>query len=227
LEGFSRNLRPNEIIDQIIAIEGESGEKIDNIVFMGMGEPLANFENVMRAIRIINASWGLGIGARHITVSTSGLAPQIKKLADEPLQIRLAISLHAATDDVRNQIMPINRRYNLETLLSACDYYAAHKKQRLTFEYILIAGVNDADVQAHFLARHARRLSAKVNLIPYNTVEDLDWSRPSRNRQEKFLSILRAHKISATLRREKGHDIDAACGQLRLQTKREAEAGVV
>jgi len=192
LEGFSRNLRPNEIIDQIIAIEGESGEKIDNIVFMGMGEPLANFENVMRAIRIINASWGLGIGARHITVSTSGLAPQIRRLADEPLQIRLAISLHAATDEVRNQIMPVNRRYNIETLLSACDYYAARKKQRLTFEYILIAGINDSDVQADLLVRHARRLSAKVNLIPYNTVEDLDWSRPSRNRQEKFLSILLA-----------------------------------
>ena len=227
LEGFSRNLRPNEIIDQIIAIEGESGEKIDNIVFMGMGEPLANFENVMRAIRIINASWGLGIGARHITVSTSGLAPQIKKLADESFQVRLAISLHAATDEVRNQIMPVNRKYNIETLLSACDYYALRKKQRLTFEYILIAGVNDADAQAYLLARHARRLSAKVNLIPYNTVEDLDWSRPSRNRQERFLSILREHKIPATLRREKGHDIDAACGQLRLQTKREVEAGVV
>ena len=227
LEGFSRNLRPNEIIEQIIAIEGATGEKIDNIVFMGMGEPLANFSNVMRAIRIINASWALGIGARHITVSTSGLAPQIKKLADEPLQIRLAISLHAATDEVRNQIMPINRKYNIETLLSACDYYASRKKQRLTFEYILIAGVNDADDQAYLLARHARKLSAKVNLIPYNTVEGLGWSRPSRNRQEKFLSILHAQKIPATLRREKGHDIDAACGQLRLQSKREVEAGVL
>ena len=220
LEGFSRNLRANEIIDQIIAIERVSGEKIDNIVFMGMGEPLANFENVMRAIRIVNAPWGLGIGARHITLSTSGLAPQIKKLADEPLQIRLAVSLHGATDEVRNQIMPVNRKYNIETLLSACDYYAERKKQRLTFEYILIAGVNDSDEQAHLLAQHARRLFAKVNLIPYNTVEGLPWSRPSRNRQEKFLSILRAHKIAATLRREKGHDIDAACGQLRLQTRR-------
>ena len=220
LEGFSRNLRANEIIDQIIAIERVSGEKIDNIVFMGMGEPLANFENVMRAIRIVNAPWGLGIGARHITLSTSGLAPQIKKLADEPLQIRLAVSLHGATDEVRNQIMPVNRKYNIETLLSACDYYAERKKQRLTFEYILIAGVNDSDKQAHLLAQHARRLFAKVNLIPYNAVEDLEWSRPSRSRQEKFLSILRAHKISATLRREKGHDIDAACGQLRLQTSR-------
>jgi 23S rRNA (adenine2503-C2)-methyltransferase len=220
LEGFSRNLGPNEIIDQIIAIEGASGETIDNIVFMGMGEPLANFSNVIRAIRIINAPWALGIGARHITVSTSGLAPQIKKLADEPLQIRLAISLHAATDEVRNQIMPINRKYNIETLLSACDYYAGRKKQRLTFEYILIAGVNDSDDQAYLLARHAKKLSAKVNLIPYNTVEGLPWSRPSRNRQEEFLSILRTHKIAATLRREKGHDIDAACGQLRLQTRR-------
>lgn len=220
LEGFSRNLRPNEIIDQIIAIEGASGEMIDNIVFMGMGEPLANFDNVMRAICIINASWGLGIGARHITVSTSGLAPQIRKLADEAVQIRLAVSLHGATDKVRNQIMPINRKYNIETLLSACDYYASRKKQRLTFEYILIAGVNDADDQAYLLARHAKKLSAKVNLIPYNTVEGLPWSRPSRNRQEKFLSILRAHKIAATLRQEKGHDINAACGQLRLQTSR-------
>jgi 23S rRNA (adenine2503-C2)-methyltransferase len=220
LDGFSRNLRPNEIVDQIIAVERESGEKIDNIVFMGMGEPLANLDNLMRAIRIINAPWGLGIGARHITLSTSGLAPQIKKLADEPLQIRLAISLHGATDDVRNQIMPINRRYNIEMLLAACDYYAARKKQRLTFEYILIAGMNDADEQAHLLAKHARRLSAKVNLIPYNTVVGLPWSRPSQDRQEKFLSILRKHGVAATLRREKGHDIEAACGQLRLQTKR-------
>jgi 23S rRNA (adenine2503-C2)-methyltransferase len=188
---------------------------------MGMGEPLANFDHVMRAIRILNAPWGLGIGARHITVSTSGLAPQIRKLADEPLQIRLAISLHGATDEVRNQIMPINRRYNLETLLSACDYYVKRKKQRLTFEYILIAGVNDTDKQAHLLARRAHRLSAKVNLIPYNTVQGLPWSRPSQNRQEEFLSILHRHGILATLRREKGGDIDAACGQLRLQTKRE------
>jgi 23S rRNA (adenine2503-C2)-methyltransferase len=116
--------------------------------------------------------------------------------------------------------MPINRRYNIETLLSACDYYALRKKQHLTFEYILIEGVNDSDEQARLLARHARRVKAKVNLIPYNTVRGLPWTRPSQDRQEKFLSILRAHGIAATLRREKGHDIDAACGQLRLQTKK-------
>jgi len=223
LEGFSRNLRPNEIVDQIIATEREGGEKIDNIVFMGMGEPLANFDNLLSAIRIINAPWGLGIGARHITVSTSGLAPQIRKLADQPLQIRLAISLHGATDAVRNRIMPINRRYSIETLLAACDDYVSRKKQRLTFEYILIENVNDSEEQAHLLAKHARRLRAKVNLIPYNTVEGLPWSRPSRDRQEKFVAILREHEVPATLRREKGHDIDAACGQLRLQTRRELQ----
>src|SRR5205823_3470536 len=191
LEGWTRNLDAGEIVQQLIEIEKKSGEKIDNVVFMGMGEPLANLGNLLRAIKIINAPWGLGIGARHITVSTSGLAPQIRKLADEPLQIRLAISMHGATDEVRGQIMPINRRYNVETLLSACDYYAARKKQRLTFEYILIGGVNDSDEQARLLGRRAKRLSAKVNLIPYNTVHGLPWSRPSEDRQEKFLSILR------------------------------------
>jgi 23S rRNA (adenine2503-C2)-methyltransferase len=187
---------------------------------------LANLKNVMSAIRIINAPWGLGIGARHITVSTSGLAPQIRKLADEPLQIRLAISLHGATDEVRNQIMPINRRYNLETLLAACDYYAQHKKQRLTFEYILIENVNDSPDQARRLGRIARRLGAKINLIPYNTVHGLPWTRPSPEQQEHFLSILRQADVAATLRREKGHDIDAACGQLRLQTKRELQSTI-
>ena len=223
LEGFSRNLRPNEIVDQIIAVERETGEKIDNIVFMGMGEPLANLENVLCAIRIINAPWGLGIGARHITVSTSGLAPQIRKLADDPLQIRLAISLHGATDEVRNQIMPINRRYNLDKLFEACDYYTKRKKQRLTFEYILIDNVNDSPEQARGLSRIARRLGVKVNLIPYNTVQGLPWSRPQPEEQEQFLSILRGNGVAATLRREKGHDIEAACGQLRLQTKRELQ----
>jgi 23S rRNA (adenine2503-C2)-methyltransferase len=220
LDGFSRNLDAGEIVQQLLAVEKASGEKINNVVFMGMGEPLANFSNVVRAIRIINAPWGLEIGARHITVSTSGLAPQIRKLADESLQSRLAISLHGATDLVRNKIMPVNRKYDLTSLLSACEYYANRKKQCIYFEYILIAGVNDAEEQAHLLAGHARRLNAKVNLIPYNRVEGLEWSRPSRARQERFLSILREHGTVATLRHEKGHDIDAACGQLRLQTWR-------
>ena len=221
LEGWTRNLEAGEIVQQLIAVEQTSGEKIDNVVFMGMGEPLANFKNLVRAIQIINAPWGLEIGARHITVSTSGLAPQIRQLASEPTQFRLALSLHGATDDVRSQIMPVNRKYPLKVLLEACDYYVAQKK-RLMFEYILIGGVNDSDEQAHALAAHARRLFAKVNLIPYNTVEGLEWSRPPRARQERFHAILREHGITATLRREKGHDIAAACGQLRLQVKRGA-----
>ncbi len=140
LDGWTRNLDAAEIVQQLLAVEKASGERIDNVVFMGMGEPLANFANVVRAIRIINAPWGMEIGARHITVSTSGLAPQIRQLADEPLQSRLAISLHGATDEVRNRIMPVNRKYDLKALLSACDYYASRKKQRIYFEYILIAG---------------------------------------------------------------------------------------
>lgn len=226
LDGWTRNLDAGEIVQQLIGVEQRSGEKIDNVVFMGMGEPLANLKNLKRAIQIINQPWGLEIGARHITVSTSGLAPQIRELAEDPMQFRLALSLHGATDEVRSQIMPVNRKYPLPVLLEACDAYVA-KKRRMMFEYILINGINDTDEQAHALAKIARRLSAKINLIPYNTVEGLEWSRPSRNRQERFHSILREHGVVATLRREKGHDIAAACGQLRLQTKRaEAEANV-
>ncbi len=218
LEGWIRNLHAGEIVEQIMKVEELSGEKINNLVFMGMGEPLANFESVMRAISIINAPWGVGIGARHITLSTSGLAPKIKELADQPLQVRLAVSLHGATDEVREQIMPVNRKYNIATLLEACDYWTRRKKQKLTFEYILIDQVNDTTEQALALGKIATRLEAKINLIPYNTVEGLPWARPSLRRQDHFLSILKRQRVSATIRREKGHDIEAACGQLRLQT---------
>ena len=220
LDGWKRNLRADEIVNQIMMVEEASGERIDNIVFMGMGEPLANYDNLMRAIQIINAPWGIGIGARHITISTSGLVPQIRQLADQPLQIRLAVSLHGASDDVRSRIMPINRKYNLSALLDACRYFTSRKKQRITFEFILIAQVNDSDEQARQLAKHARALEAKVNLIPYNKVEGLDWTQPSSDRQKKFLAVLRAADVRGTLRREKGDDIAAACGQLRLQTQR-------
>ena len=207
-----------EIVEQILRVEEASGETVNNLVFMGMGEPLANYEQLLRAVGIINAPWGIGLGARHITVSTSGLAPQIRQLADQPLQIRLAISLHGATDEVRARIMPVNRKYPLAELMDACRYYHARKKQKLTFEYILIDGVNDSAEQAHALVRWASDLEAKVNLIPYNTVEGLEWSRPPVARQQAFQDILRSHGVGATLRREKGHDIDAACGQLRRQT---------
>ena len=221
IDGWKRNLHPGEIVEQLLKAEALSGERVNNIVFMGMGEPLANFDALMRAIGIINAPWGIHLGARHITVSTSGLAPRIRELADQPLQIRLAVSLHGATDAVREEIMPVNRKYPLAVLLEACAYYIQKKKQFLTFEYILIDHLNDTAEQARALAQHARALRAKVNLIPYNTVEGLPWSRPSRERQNAFLALLKRQDVAATIRTEKGHDIDAACGQLRLRTERE------
>ena len=219
LDGWSRNLSAGEIVEQVLRVEELSGEKINNIVFMGMGEPLANFANLMRAVTIINAPWGVHLGARHITISTSGLAPQIRELAEQPLQVRLAISLHGATDEVRSQIMPVNRKYPLAVLLEACAFYTARKKQWLTFEYILIEGVNDRPEDAAALVRVARKVQGvKVNCIPYNKVEGLDWKRPNEARQDAFMAVLAAARIPATLRREKGHDIAAACGQLRRQT---------
>jgi 23S rRNA (adenine2503-C2)-methyltransferase len=224
LEGFKRNLTPGEIVAQVIETERATGVGINNLVFMGMGEPLANYASLMKALHLINEPWGLGIGARHITISTSGLAPQIRELAEQPLQIRLALSLHGATDDVRQQIMPVNRKYPLAELLDACAEYQAKKRKMMTLEYILIENVNDMPAQAVALAKHARRLHAKVNLIPYNTVEGLEWRRPSDHAIDDFAAILRDAHVTATVRREKGHDIDAACGQLRLkQLKADAQ----
>jgi 23S rRNA (adenine2503-C2)-methyltransferase len=234
LEGFKRNLGVEEMVDQVLAVEREAKSQnrdlianlstprlVSNLVIMGMGEPLANYEHLMCALKILNASWGGGIGARKITISTSGLVPQILKLAEEPLQFRLALSLHGATDDVRNRIMPVNKKYPLRELASGCEFYLQKKGQMLTFEYILIRGVNDGMDQVKPLALLARRLKAKVNLIPYNRVEGLPWERPEEHVQESFLAALQKQKVIATLRREKGHDIDAACGQLRLRTERE------
>jgi 23S rRNA (adenine2503-C2)-methyltransferase len=229
LEGWKRNLLPEEIVGQVLAVErlcqagaGASQTRmVSNLVIMGMGEPLANYDNLLKALRILNAPWGGGIGARKITVSTSGLAPQIKRLADEPEQFRLAISLHGATDSVRDKIMPVNRKYPLAALVAAGEYYQARKGKMITLEYILIAGVNDDLAQVKPLAGVAKRLNAKINLIPYNHVEGLPWERPEESAQEAFLAGVEKLGATATLRREKGGDIDAACGQLRLRTERE------
>ena len=237
LEGWKRNLGVEEIVEQVLAaerignLESDStgsappasqtgGRVVDNLVIMGMGEPLANYDNLLKALKILNAPWGGGIGARKITISTSGLAPQIRKLAEEPLQFRLAISLHGATDETRGKIMPVNRKYPLAELTAACEHYLRKRGRMITFEYILIAGVNDGPEQVKPLARLAHRLNARVNLIPYNKVEGLPWERPEEDIQEAFLTSLKKEKVTATLRREKGHDIDAACGQLRLKTER-------
>jgi len=225
LAGFTRNLTAAEIVEQIVQVEAYAQERVDNLVFMGMGEPLANYGHVTKAIEILNAEWGIGIGARHMTVSTSGVAPQIKKLADFPLQIRLAISLHGASDEVRNKIMPVNQKYNLDELFAALAYWRSKRKQHITFEYILIQDVNDGIDQAHRLAKRAKGLEAKVNLIPYNTVEGLPWVRPTEKHQDEFRDVLLNAGVKATLRREKGHDIAAACGQLRL--RQETELGII
>ncbi|RPJ35855.1 MAG: 23S rRNA (adenine(2503)-C(2))-methyltransferase RlmN [Verrucomicrobiaceae bacterium] len=225
LAGFTRHLDPAEIAGQVLAAEQLSGERVDNLVFMGMGEPLANLDNLLEAIALITGEKTLHLGARHLTISTSGLVPQIRQLAEHPQQIRLAISLHGATDEVRQQIMPINRKWPVAELFDALDYWNTRKNQKLTLEYILIDGVNDSLEQAAILSRHARRLHAKVNLIPYNTVEGLEWKRPSDTRCRAFRDVLKNAGVSATLRLEKGHDIDAACGQLRL--KQETEEGII
>jgi len=224
LAGFTRNLDPGEIVSQILEAERISGEKVNNVVFMGMGEPLANYRNLLKAVEILNAEWGVGIGARRITVSTSGVAPRIRDLADQPLAIRLALSLHGATDEVRQRIMPVNRKYPLEVLFEALQHWRSRKKQKVTFEYIMIDGLNDTPEQAAELAKRARSISAKVNLIPYNSVADFPWARSTRQAQKDFLSVLERAGVPATIRLEKGHDIDAACGQLRLREETESAA---
>ncbi|MDA8774396.1 23S rRNA (adenine(2503)-C(2))-methyltransferase RlmN [Opitutales bacterium] len=218
LEGLKRNLSTGEILGQIILAREKAGKRIDNLVFMGMGEPLANLPALIPALDIILSPKGIGIGARHITLSTSGLVPKILDLAKYPAQIRLAISLHGGDDQTRNKIMPINERYPLNELLEACEKFIDARKKMITLEYILIKGINDDLSQASLLAKHARRLNAKVNLIPYNQVEGLNWKRPEIAQINSFRDLVEKEKAPrVTLRMEKGHDIDAACGQLRLQ----------
>ncbi len=233
LMGLKRDLNAGEIVAQLLQVcyredaydpRAHTGlASFDNIVVMGMGEPLANYEVMIRALTIINAAWGFGFGARRITLSTSGLVPNILKLANEPIGVRLAISLHGATDQVREQIMPINKAYPLAKLIPAVRTFAEKHGRMITLEFILIEGVNDMLEQAEKLRDIAHDLHAHVNLIPYNTVEGLPWKRPSATRQERFADVLRRARVSVTLRREKGHDIDAACGQLRLKTEKERE----
>ncbi len=235
LDGWKRNLLAGEIIAQVMCAAAHIAQKrggaqartlsgIDNIVFMGMGEPLANFDNVVRAVEILHADWGLGLGARRITISTSGLAPQIRRLAEVPVQFRLAVSLHGATNQVRSAIMPVNNAYPLEELLPAIKAFNEKRGRMVTLEYILIEDVNDALSHAAALSDIARDLHAHVNLIPYNPVPDLVWKRPNLRRQKAFCEVLSRAKTSFTIRRQKGDDIDAACGQLRLRKQREKEA---
>jgi 23S rRNA (adenine2503-C2)-methyltransferase len=231
LDGFKRDLSAGEIVAQLLHVCHREDARtprartelasFDNIVVMGMGEPLANYDALIRALTIVNAEWGLGFGARRITVSTSGLVPKILRLAEEPLGFRLAVSLHGATDEVREKIMPVNKAWPLAKLIPAVRAFSERHGRMVTLEFILIEDVNDSLPQAERLRDLARDLHAHVNLIPYNAVEGLPWKRPSLTRQERFATILRDARVSVTLRREKGHDIDAACGQLRLRTEKD------
>lgn len=230
LAGFKRNLMVAEVVSQLMHIckmedahtkrAKEEIASFDNIVFMGMGEPLANYDTLVQTIKILNAEWGLNFGARRITVSTSGLAPRIMQLAQEGVAVRLAISLHGATNEVRSQIMPVNKKYPLEELIPAAKAFKEKHGRMLTLEFIMIEDINDSLDQAKELTKIARELHAHVNCIPYNKVEGLEWKRPSVRRQDAFVDVLRKGGVSVTIRREKGHDINAACGQLRLKTEK-------
>jgi 23S rRNA (adenine2503-C2)-methyltransferase len=234
LAGWKRDLSAGEIVAQLLQVcfcedartpraKAELAS-FDNIVVMGMGEPLANYDALIAALTILNGDWGLGFGARRITISTSGLVPKILRLADEPMGFRLAVSLHGATDEVRTRIMPVNKAYPLAKLLPAVKAFTERHGRMATLEFILIEDVNDSLEQARALRAIALDLHAHVNLIPYNSVEGLPWRRPDAMRQQAFAEVLRKAGISVTLRREKGHDIAAACGQLRLKTERERAA---
>lgn len=214
-EGFVRNLKASEIEGQIIAVEKHMNEKISNVVYMGIGEPLDNYDNVVRSIRIINSPNGLGIGARHISLSTCGLADNIYKLADENIQATLSISLHATTDKKRKEIMPVAKKYSIAEIIDASKYYISKTKRRISFEYALINNVNDSKEDAIALSKLLRGMIAHVNLIPINEIKEEDYKKSLEKNVENFMNYLNGAGIVTTVRRELGKDIDAACGQLR------------
>lgn len=212
---FVRNLTSGEIVEQIIRVEQDTGERISNVVLMGIGEPLDNYENVVNAIRLINHPKGLNIGARHISISTSGLVPKIYQLAEENIQCTLSISLHATDNQKRSSMMPVNNTYPIEQLLQACKDYIAKTNRRISFEYALAKDNNDNLQDAKQLVKLLRGMLCHVNLIPINKIENGNFVKSSNENIMSFRDYLNNHGIVATIRRELGSDIDAACGQLR------------
>ena len=212
---FIRSLTSGEIVEQILAVERDNNIKISNVVFMGIGEPLDNYDNVVNAIKIINNSKGINIGARHISISTSGLVPKIYRLAEENIQCTLSISLHATTDEKRSSMMPVNDRYNIAELLQACRDYMEKTNRRISFEYALAKDNNDNLEDAKRLVKLLKGMTCHVNLIPINKIENGSFTKSSNENIIKFRDYLNEHGIVATIRRELGSDIDAACGQLR------------
>jgi 23S rRNA (adenine2503-C2)-methyltransferase len=218
--GKVRDLKASEMVDQVMSIDSDYG-KISNIVLMGSGEPFDNYDEVMKFIKIVNNPYGLGIGSRHITISTCGIIPKIYQFADEKLQVNLSISLHAPNDELRTQLMPINKAYPLEELMKACKYYIEKTRRRITFEYSLIEGVNDKKEHAYQLADLLKGMLCHVNLIPINYVKEIGFKKAANEKVMMFKKIIENAGISCTVRRELGSDIEAACGQLRRKYLKE------
>lgn len=213
--GLVRRLEPSELLDQVLFSQLDSGLAISNIVLMGIGEPLDNFDNVMRFLELVNSPDGMNIGMRHISLSTCGLVDKIEQLAERDLQLTLSVSLHSPDDESRSKIMPVNRRWPVDTLLSACRDYFAKTGRRISFEYTMISGVSDSPEQAQLLAKKLAGMGAHVNMIPLNNVTESGLHTSSRQAIRRFQTILEENGVTATLRRTLGSDIDASCGQLR------------
>lgn len=224
LDGLERNLLPSEMLDQVYAIQLDTEERVSNVVVMGTGEPLDNYDNLLIFLRMLTDENGLHISQRNVTVSTCGLVPQMNRLAEEKLQITLALSLHAATDEKRRKLMPIADRYSIRELMEACRHYFDCTGRRITLEYSLVGGVNDTDRDAEELSALAGPLGCHVNLIPVNPIKERDFVQSEASRIRSFQNKLEKNKINGTIRREMGRDIDGACGQLRRRTMHAMEA---
>jgi 23S rRNA (adenine2503-C2)-methyltransferase len=213
--GFDRHLSPGEMMGQILAIQNDTGKRIGNVVMMGIGEPLDNYDNVVRFLKLVNHPEGLNIGYRHISLSTCGLIPEMLRLSKENMPITLSISLHAPNDEIRVKIMPINKKYSIDKIIEACKIYTEVTKRRISFEYALIQGTNDSKDNALELSKKIKGMLCHVNLIPVNAVVGTEMQKSSRQQIEIFRSVLERYGIETTVRRELGSDINAACGQLR------------
>lgn len=226
LGGFKRSLFPGEILSQLYTAQRDLGERISHIVLMGMGEPLDNYDNVMRFLELITDEKGLNLSMRNISLSTCGIVPKIHELLDKHMQLTLSISLHAPSDELRSRIMPINKRYSVDELIKVCRKYAAETSRRISFEYAMLSGVNDSDECALLLASKLKGMLCHVNLIPVNEVAESPFKPSSHERVERFVDILSKNGINATVRRKLGSDIDASCGQLRQKENKNRMKGV-
>ncbi len=223
IDGLVRNLTAAEMLDQVYSIQKSLGERISNIVIMGSGEPMDNYDNIVKFVRLITSSDGLNISQRNITISTCGIVPRMRKLAEEGLQVTLALSLHAPNDEIRRNLMPIAKTYSIEDILSACSYYFEKTGRRVSYEYSLVRGVNDNKEEAKRLIELLKHMKGHINLIPVNPIEERDYKESSKKAIYEFKNELERNGLNVTIRREMGRDIDGACGQLRRHYKKEKD----